>query len=42
MDYSQILKDLEGVTTFDLYRLVSAMQDEMESSARIKKSQKWS
>jgi hypothetical protein len=37
MDYTQILKDLEGATTFDLYRLVSAMQDEMESSARIKK-----
>jgi hypothetical protein len=37
MDYTQILKDLEGATTFDLYRLISAMQDEMESSARIKK-----
>ena len=37
MDYTQILKDLEGATTFDLYRLVSAMQDEMESSERIKK-----
>lgn len=37
MDYSQILKDLEGATTFDLYRLVSALQDEMESTARIKK-----
>ncbi len=37
MDYSQILKELEEATTFDLYRLVSAMQDEMESSARIKK-----
>jgi len=37
MDYSQILKDLEGATTFDLYRLVSALQDEMESASRIKK-----
>ncbi len=37
MDYTQILKDLEGATTFDLYRLVSAMRDEMESTARIKK-----
>jgi len=37
MDYTQILKDLEGATTFDLYRLVSAMRDEMESTERIKK-----
>ncbi len=37
MDYSQILKDLEEATSFDLYRLVSALQDEMESAQRIKK-----
>ena len=37
MNYSQILKDLEGATTFDLYRLVSALKDEMESAQRIKK-----
>jgi len=37
MDYSQILKDLEGASTFDLYRLISAMQDEMESAERIQK-----
>ena len=35
MDYTQILKDLDGATTFDLYRLVSAMQEEMESTSRI-------
>ena len=37
MDYSQVLKDLEEVTSFDMYRLVSALQDEMESAQRIKK-----
>ena len=37
MDYSQILKDLNDATSFDLYRLTSALQDEMESIERIKK-----
>ncbi len=37
MDYSQILKDLEDATSFDLYRLTSALQDEMEYIERIKK-----
>ncbi len=37
MDYSRVLKDLEGATTFDLYRLVSALRDEMKSAQRIKK-----
>ena len=37
MNYSQILKDLEEATSFDMYRLVSALQDEMESTQRIKK-----
>ena len=37
MDYSQILKDLEDATSFDLYRLTSALQDEMESIERIAK-----
>jgi len=37
MDYSQILKDLDDATSFDLYRLTSALQDEMESVERIKK-----
>jgi len=37
MDYSQILKDLDEATSFDLYRLVSALEDEMESAQRIKK-----
>ena len=37
MDYSQILKELDEATTFDLYRLISALQDEIESVPRIKK-----
>ena len=37
MDYSKILKDLDEATSFDLYRLVSALEDEMESVQRIKK-----
>jgi hypothetical protein len=37
MDYSQILKDLDTATSFDLYRLVSALNDEMRSVERIKK-----
>ena len=37
MNYSQILKDLEEATSFDIYRLVSALQNEMESVSRIKK-----
>ena len=37
MDYSQILKDLDKATSFDLYRLVSALEEEMESTERIKK-----
>ena len=37
MNYSQILEDLEKATSFDMYRLVSALQDEMESAQRIKK-----
>ena len=37
MDYSKILKDLDEATSFDLYRLVSALEDEMDSAQRIKK-----
>jgi len=37
MDYSQILKDLDEATSFDLYRLVSALDEEMASTERIKK-----
>ncbi|MDQ7084445.1 MAG: hypothetical protein Q9M36_05735 [Sulfurovum sp.] len=37
MNYSQILKDLEEATLFDLYRLTSALQEEMESVEKIRK-----
>jgi len=37
MDYSKILKDLDEATSFDLYRLATAIEEEMESTQRIKK-----
>ncbi|HIC78380.1 MAG TPA: hypothetical protein EYP02_04280 [Sulfurovum sp.] len=37
MNYSQVLKDLDEATSFELYRLISALRDEINSTERIKK-----
>jgi len=36
MNFTQIIKELESASSFDMYRLISAMQDEIDSEQRIR------